>query len=149
MARISTIIQAFNDGGPVMWPILVLSVLGMAIVFDRLFAFAAFFRSHERAADPQAALNRLQRGFGLLSTIITAEPMLGILGTVTGIIQTFGAFRLSDSASPLAATAGIGEALVTTAAGLVAALILIFPYNFLLGLLAKAAARLERDEEEA
>lgn len=149
MARIPTIIQAFNDGGPVMWPILVLSVLGMAIVFDRLFAFAAFFRSHERAADPQAALNRLQRGFGLLSTIITAEPMLGILGTVTGIIQTFGAFRLSDSASPLAATAGIGEALVTTAAGLVAALILIFPYNFLLGLLAKAAARLERDEEEA
>ncbi len=149
MSRISTIIQAFNDGGPVMWPILVLSVLGMAIVFDRLFAFAAFFRSHERAADPQAALNRLQRGFGLLSTIITAEPMLGILGTVTGIIQTFGAFRLSDSASPLAATAGIGEALVTTAAGLVAALILIFPYNFLLGLLAKAAARLERDEEEA
>jgi len=149
MARISTIIQAFNDGGPVMWPILVLSLLGMAIVFDRLFAFAAFFRSHERAADPQAALNRLQRGFGLLSTIITAEPMLGILGTVTGIIQTFAAFRLSDSASPLAATAGIGEALVTTAAGLVAALILIFPYNFLLGLLAKAAARLERDEEEA
>ena len=149
MARISTIIQAFNDGGPVMWPILVLSVLGMAIVFDRLFAFAAFFRSHERAADPQAALNRLQRGFGLLSTIITAEPMLGILGTVTGIIQTFGAFKLSDAASPLAATAGIGEALVTTAAGLVAALILIFPYNFLLGLLAKAAARLERDEEEA
>ena len=149
MSRISTIIQAFSDGGPVMWPILVLSVLGMAIVFDRLFAFAAFFRSHERAADPQAALNRLQRGFGLLSTIITAEPMLGILGTVTGIIQTFGAFRLSDSASPLAATAGIGEALVTTAAGLVAALILIFPYNFLLGLLAKAAARLERDEEEA
>ena len=132
-----------------MWPILILSVLGMAIVFDRLFAFAAFFRSHKRAADPQAALNRLQRGFGLLSTIITAEPMLGILGTVTGIIQTFGAFRLSDSASPLAATAGIGEALVTTAAGLVAALILIFPYNFLLGLLAKAAARLERDEEEA
>ena len=149
MARISTIIQAFNDGGPVMWPILVLSVLGMAIVFDRLFAFAAFFRSKARHPDPQAALNRLQRGFGLLSTIITAEPMLGILGTVTGIIQTFGAFKLSDSASPLAATAGIGEALVTTAAGLVAALILIFPYNFLLGLLAKAAARLERDEEEA
>lgn len=145
---LTTIIQAFHDGGPVMWPILILSLIGAAIVFDRLFAFVAFFRSKARHPDPQAALNRLQRGFGLLSTIITAEPMLGILGTVTGIIQTFGAFKLSDSASPLAATAGIGEALVTTAAGLVAALILIFPYNFLLGLLAKAAARLERDEEE-
>lgn len=149
MTKLTTIIQAFHDGGPVMWPILVLSLIGAAIVFDRLSAFAAFFRSKARHPDPQAALNRLQRGFGLLSTIITAEPMLGILGTVTGIIQTFGAFKLSDSASPLAATAGIGEALVTTAAGLVAALILIFPYNFLLGLLAKAAARLERDEEEA
>ena len=142
------ILQSFNEGGPVMWPILILSIVGVAIVFDRLFAFIAFFRSHERHPDPQATLNRLQRGFGLLSTIITAEPMLGILGTVTGIIQTFSSFKLSDAASPLAATAGIGEALITTAAGLVATLILVFPYNFLLGLLAKAAARLEREDEE-
>ena len=149
MTDLTAIFQTFRDGGPVMWPILILSVLGAAIFFDRLFAFAAFFKSRERVADPQAVLNRLQRGFGLLSTIITAEPMLGILGTVTGIIQTFGAFKLSDAASPLAATAGIGEALITTAAGLVAALILIFPYNLLLALLAKAAARLERDEEKA
>ena len=49
----------------------------------------------------------------------------------------------------MAATAGIGEALITTAAGIVAALILIFPYNFLLGLLAQAAARLERDAGDA
>ena len=143
--------RLFREGGPVMWPILILSIVGVAIVFDRLFAFAAFFRSRERHPDPQAALNRLQRGFGLLSTIITAEPMLGILGTVTGIIQTFSVFRLSDATSPLAATAGIGEALITTAAGLIATLMLVFPYNLLLGLLARAAARLEReaDEEEA
>ena len=144
----SHLVQSFNEGGPVMWPILVLSIIGVAIIFDRLFAFIAFFRSRERHPDPQTTLNRLQRGFGLLSTIITAEPMLGILGTVTGIIKTFGAFKLSDAASPLAATAGIGEALVTTAAGLVATLILVFPYNFLLGLLAKAAAQLEREDEE-
>ena len=148
MPTFSQIVQSFREGGPVMWPILVLSILGMAIVFDRLYAFIAFFRSRERHPDPQATLNRLQRGFGLLSTIITAEPMLGILGTVTGIIQTFGALKVSDAASPLAATAGIGEALITTAAGLVATLILVFPYNFLLGLLAKAAARLEREETD-
>ena len=144
----SHLVQSFNESGPVMWPILVLSIVGVAIVFDRLLAFIAFFRSRERHPDPQSTLNRLQRGFGLLSTIITAEPMLGILGTVTGIIQTFGAFKLSDAASPIAATAGIGEALITTAAGLVATLILVFPYNFLLGLLAKAAARLEREDEQ-
>lgn len=148
MSTFSQILQKFNEGGPVMWPILVLSVVGLAIVFDRLYAFIAFFRSRERHPDPQAALNRLQRGFGLLSTIITAEPMLGILGTVTGIIQTFGALKVSDAASPLAATAGIGEALITTAAGLIATLILVFPYNFLLGLLAKATARLEREDDD-
>ena len=147
MQTLSQLVQSFRDGGPVMWPILILSVVGAAIVFDRLFAFCAFFRSDARHPDPQAELNRLQRGFGLLSTIITAEPMLGILGTVTGIIQTFGALKVSDAASPLASTAGIGEALVTTAAGLVATLILVFPYNFLLGLLAKAVARLERENE--
>ena len=148
MPTFSQILQKFNEGGPVMWPILVLSVVGLAIVFDRLYAFIAFFRSRERHPDPQATLDRLQRGFGLLSTIITAEPMLGILGTVTGIIQTFGALKVSDAASPLAATAGIGEALITTAAGLIATLILVFPYNFLLGLLAKATARLEREDDE-
>ena len=118
-----------------MWPILALSVIGLAILAWKAMEFRAG--------------RKTPKGLVIVSTIITAEPMLGILGTVTGIIQTFGAFKFSDSASPLAATAGIGEALVTTAAGLVAALILIFPYNFLLGLLAKAAARLERDEEEA
>ena len=58
--------------------------------------------------------------------------MLGILGTVTGIMQTFGALNGADgAANPMAATRGIGEALITTAAGLVAALILLFPYNWL------------------
>ena len=126
-----------------MWPILLLSVLGLSIVVERLIAFFTFFREECPCVEPQERLNSLQRGFGLISTIITAEPMLGILGTVTGIIKTFGSFKLAENSSPLAATAGIGEALITTA-GIVAALILIFPYNFLLGLLAKAAVRLEK-----
>lgn len=141
------ILKWFSDGGPVMWPILILSIVGLAIVVERLIAFGAFASEKGAHADPQERLNALQRGFGLLSTIITAEPMLGILGTVTGIIKTFGAFKLAENASPLAATAGIGEALITTAAGIVASLILIFPYNFLLGLLAKAAARLEKESD--
>lgn len=141
------VMRWMHEGGPVMWPILALSVIGLAIVLERLWAFRQFFRGRgeDTSLPAQARLNRLQRGFGLVSTIISAEPMLGILGTVTGIIKTFGAFRLSDSASPLAATAGIGEALITTAAGLVAALVLLFPYNLLLGLLAKAAERLEKE----
>lgn len=139
----------FEKGGAVMWPIVALSSLGLAIAFERFIAFARFFRGGDTrpGESPQRRLNRLQRGFGLLSTIITAEPMLGILGTVTGIIRTFAAFDAA-SGSPVAATAGIGEALITTAAGLVAALVLIFPYNALLGLLSRAAERLEEQDEE-
>lgn len=112
------IIKMFLDGGPVMWPILALSVVGLAILFWKALEF--------RAGRCDGC------GLGVVSTIITAEPMLGILGTVTGIIQTFSALNGADGiANPMAATAGIGEALITTAGGLIASLILLFPYNFL------------------
>ena len=113
------IVETFLKGGPVMWPILALSVLGLAVLIWKAFEFRAGRKS--------------AKGLNLVSTIITAEPMLGILGTVTGIMQTFGALNGSDgaAANPLAATSGIGEALITTAAGLVAALLLLFPYNWL------------------
>ena len=112
------LIDMFLKGGPVMWPIVALSVVGLAILVWKAFEF--------RAGRKDA------KGLAVVSTIITAEPMLGILGTVTGIMQTFGALNGADgAANPLAATAGIGEALITTAAGLVASLVLLFPYNAL------------------
>ena len=112
------LVEMFVKGGPVMWPILALSVLGLAILLWKALEF--------RAGRHDA------RGLTVVSTIITAEPMLGILGTVTGIMQTFGALNASgETVNPMAATAGIGEALITTAAGLVASLVLLFPYNIL------------------
>ena len=116
--KLNTIVEIFLKGGPVMWPILVLSLVGLAILAWKTFEFRA------------GRIN--SKGLAIVSTIITAEPMLGILGTVTGIIQTFNALNASGaSPNPLAATAGIGEALITTAAGLVSSLILLFPYNML------------------
>ena len=112
------LIDLFLSGGPVMWPILGLSVAGLAILVWKAFEFKAGRRD--------------ARGLVVVSTIITAEPMLGILGTVTGIIQTFSQLQGTDGvANPMAATAGIGEALITTAGGLIASLILLFPYNCL------------------
>ena len=112
------LVELFRQGGPVMWPILVLSVTGLAILVWKALEFRAGRRDG--------------RGLVVVSTIITAEPMLGILGTVTGIIQTFNQLNGADGvANPMAATAGIGEALITTAGGLIAALILLFPYNVL------------------
>ena len=102
-----------------MWPILALSVVGLAIRVWKALEFRAGRRDG--------------RGLTVVSTIITAEPMLGILGTVTGIIRTFSALDggTGGVTNPLSATAGIGEALITTAGGLVASLILLFPYNIL------------------
>ena len=112
------LVRIFNAGGPVMWPILALSIAGLAILA---------YRAMELKRG-----NRSRKGLVVVSTIITAEPMLGILGTVTGIIRTFGSFNAAGgAANPLAATAGIGEALITTAAGLVASLVLLLPYNII------------------
>ena len=112
------LISLFKAGGPVMWPIFALSVIGLAILAWKALEFRAGRKS--------------PKGLVVVSTIITAEPMLGILGTVTGIMQTFRALNAAGgAANHLAATAGIGEALITTAAGLVASLILLFPYNVL------------------
>jgi len=109
-------VEIFKAGGPVMWPILALSVIGLSILFLK----AMELRKGRGNS----------RGLVVVSTIITAEPMLGILGTVTGIIKTFSSIDPAAS-NPLAATAGIGEALITTAAGLVASLVLILPYNLI------------------
>ena len=121
--------EIFLKGGPVMWPILALSVVAVAILAWRAISFAFGDRS--------------DRGLVVVSTIITAEPMLGILGTVTGIIRTFGAMQGAEGVvNPISATAGIGEALITTAAGLIASLVILFPYNII-------AAMIDKADEEA
>jgi len=76
----------------------------------------------------------LERFMPTLSTIITVAPMLGILGTVLGIIASFQ--LLSDTAvpggtDPRSVSQGIAEALITTAVGLVIAIFTLFPYNAL------------------
>lgn len=72
----------------------------------------------------------LERFMPTLSTIITAAPMLGILGTVTGIISSFQILAdVSMTADPRDVGHGIAEALLTTAAGLVIAIGVLFPYN--------------------
>ena len=74
-------------------------------------------------------VDRQKRGLGVLDTIITLSPLLGIFGTVTGIIQAFDFLSLKGVPDPQAVTAGIAEALITTAAGLTVALVTLIPYN--------------------
>lgn len=79
-----------------------------------------------------------------LSTIVTAAPLLGILGTVIGIIQSFK--LLGDQAvlhDPKDVAAGIAAALLTTALGLIVALLTLFPYMIFRGQVDRAMGRLE------
>jgi len=71
----------------------------------------------------------MDRFMATLSTIITAGPMLGILGTVTGIITSFEVLSGGEAlVDPKAVSGGISEALVATASGLIVALLALFPY---------------------
>lgn len=184
-----------KQGGPVMWPLLGLSVAGVAVCLERGWRLlrwnnaaqgarsrqvAAHLRRGEEAAalrlagagpDPDAALvrhllaepvrseaaaiealelqeGRLKRGFPFLASVIVAAPMLGVLGTVLGVIRAFAA--LTESAAQGSSTArlgalsgGISESLVATATGIAVALVILFPYNILRGVAERIAGRLE------
>ena len=76
-------------------------------------------------------VERMERFLPVLDTIITLSPLLGILGTVVGIIESFGLLSASATVQdPQAVTGGIAQALVTTATGLVIAIATLIPYNY-------------------
>ena len=77
-------------------------------------------------------LARYQQGMATLDTCITAAPLLGLLGTVTGMMRTFGALGSGDvGAAAGTITGGVAEALIATAAGLFIAILGLLPYNYL------------------
>ena len=168
-----TIWEYMQKGGPVMWPILLFSILGFGVLIERFVAlrksvinvneFLAKVRKSllvnrslrdavkvcEQYQGPVAAvtkagllkygrakddleqtlenaasfeLARLERGMPFLAICANVAPLLGFLGTVTGMIRSFDALARSGLSNPGAVAAGIAEALITTAAGLIVAL---------------------------
>ena len=162
-------------GGPVMWPLLIVSIVALAVTIERTWFWFNLhtgresrryrqllnaFRNGDRSKaesilrNPGSVYDRLARRMledgpddataleeidnlrtqterfsSVLSTIVTASPMLGILGTVTGIIQSFELLGGNQSIiDPNDVSGGIAEALITTAGGLVIALMALFPY---------------------
>ena len=89
-------------------------------------------------------LDQLRRGLSLLDTIITLGPLLGILGTVTGIIRSFHLLSEVGVQDPTAVTGGIAEALLTTAAGLTVAILALLPFNYFISRLKRQARYLEQ-----
>ncbi|MBW2651067.1 MAG: MotA/TolQ/ExbB proton channel family protein [Deltaproteobacteria bacterium] len=94
------------------------------------------------SADEEIA--RTRRYLPVLDTMITLSPLLGILGTVTGIIYSFNMLGSAGVENPAMITAGIGQALLTTAFGLAIAIFSLIPYNYFLSRIEKTAHEMEK-----
>src|SRR5579875_2809618 len=84
-----------------------------------------------RAGDEAGSIERtLSRGLWILETVVTAAPLLGLLGTITGMMQAFKVIGGSGLVAPTEVTAGVAEALIATALGLLIAVFALFGFNF-------------------
>ncbi len=170
-------------GGPIMVPIIIGSIFGLAIVLERLWVFRSLksMNNHEfmqqifriiknrsfseaqelcekniyfpiaavlkigierRSLAPERLekvleqagnnqMKRLEKYLGFLATIIAIEPLLGFLGTITGLIRAFMSWEHAGANITVNALAGgIYEAMITTAAGLIVAIPLYSFYNY-------------------
>ncbi len=179
-------------GGPVMYPLLICSLISLTITIERIIFWSnekrkmdrklldeifaeiekgfyekaldlggkskdylvrivCFALSHHKSSMLNAIemaaedeIDRMKRGMAIMDTIITMAPLLGILGTVTGIIVSFDFLGQAGIEDPKAVTGGIAQALITTAAGLTIALATIIPYNYFIVKLEKAARNIEK-----
>ena len=76
--------------------------------------------------------SKLEKNLNTLGTLGNISPLIGLFGTVIGIIRAFHALAVSGSAGPSVISAGIAEALITTAGGLVVAVPAVIFYNYFL-----------------
>lgn len=89
-------------------------------------------------------IKHMRRFMGVLDTMITVAPLLGIFGTVLGIISSFEILGSAGIEHPQEVTGGIAQALITTAAGLGIAILSVFPYNYFSSRVENAAVLIEK-----
>src|SRR6476646_7915413 len=171
------LIDQFRKGGPVMWPILVVSIVALTVVLERCIWWGGrwFRRDPKRIEkvftaienDDTTEASRLSRGsrdpvlrmlwnglnhqhssleaalqvaagieikragrfLVVMDTLVTLAPLLGLLGTITGLIKSF-SFLGNEELAVQAVTGGIAEALIATACGLGIAIFALIPFNF-------------------
>jgi biopolymer transport protein ExbB len=92
-------------------------------------------------AAAQAEIPVLKRRLGVLDTIVTLAPLLGLLGTVVGMIGSFDVMADVGIGQPHAVTGGVAEALIATATGLLIAILTLVSYNYF-------TARAEREMDQ-
>jgi biopolymer transport protein ExbB len=75
-------------------------------------------------------------------------PLLGFLGTVTGMIRSFGVIAKAGLSDPSLVASGIAEALITTAAGLIIAIPVLAAYNYFTSVVAKSALQMDESTSQ-
>jgi biopolymer transport protein ExbB len=90
-------------------------------------------------------VHELERFLNTLGTIAAVSPLLGLLGTVAGIIHAFNAITANGIGDPRVLSGGIGEALITTAAGLSVAIPSLIAYRYLRGKVERLVVRMEKE----
>lgn len=88
---------------------------------------------------------KLEQSLPTIGTLASSAPLLGLLGTVTGMISTFTAVTLHGTGNPQALAKGISEALITTQSGLIVAIPALFFHNYLVGKLTNIMDNLEKN----
>lgn len=173
------VLRVLAQGGPVMIPLGVCSLLALTVIIERVVALrgaaqggaelmgavrlaiqrgeklealkrcerakgpvasvlAAGLRAYLLGAPPGPALEEqalaeqpgLQRRLVILDTVITLAPLLGLLGTVLGMISCFRIISVSGASHPTGITGGVAEALIATATGLAIAIFSLVGYNW-------------------
>ena len=186
----------FAAGGIVMWPLLAFSVLGVALIIERIRFWVRINQRQSRVvrdvlnlyrldnvvgamdklqknadlplariflaaleleepnpeefrlaleSEAQAEIPVLKRFQNLFETIISLAPLLGLLGTVLGLIASFASLNLGDvgGSKTASVTAGISEALVSTASGLIVAIFILMFANTFRGLYQRQIALIQ------
>ena len=98
-----------------------------------------------RAGDEAQLIEKaLSRGLWVLETIVTAAPLLGLVGTIVGMMDSFKLIGGSGLVNPTGITGGVAQALIATTLGLILALIALFAFNFFSHLQSKTMDEMER-----
>jgi biopolymer transport protein ExbB len=98
-----------------------------------------------RAGDEAGDIEKiLSRGLWILETVVTGAPLMGLLGTITGMMQAFKVIGGSGLVAPTQVTSGVTQALIATALGLLIALFALFGFNFFARMQSQALDHLER-----
>ncbi|HEY2664287.1 MAG TPA: MotA/TolQ/ExbB proton channel family protein [Candidatus Binataceae bacterium] len=128
-----------------------LKTLGPRSAYSRFFGVISANREkpawwvESRAGDEAGRIEKtLSRGLWVLETIVTAAPLMGLLGTITGMMQSFKVIGGAGLVAPTQVTAGVAQALIATALGLLIALFALFAFNFFSRMQSQALDSMER-----